>query len=115
VLVGEQGGLEFRIGHKVGVMAVLLRELIAAMVENILKVYTDRQWWDSIPTGTEVLAFGKAEVWWHKQTKGRHLVHERYCQGAWPQYRHWRFVTIVANVVTTTTVASSYFVAVHHL
>jgi hypothetical protein len=65
-------------------VAVLLRELIAATVENNLKVYTDRQRWDSIPTGADVLAFGKAAVWWHKQTKGRHLIRERYCQGAWP-------------------------------
>jgi hypothetical protein len=40
--IGEEGGLDVGIGHEFGVVAVLFRELIATVVDNVLEVGANR-------------------------------------------------------------------------
>jgi hypothetical protein len=68
-------------------MAVLLREVVAVAVDDVLEVHANRQRWDSVPVGADLLASGKPAVWWHKQTECRQLVRIRYRLGARPQHR----------------------------
>jgi hypothetical protein len=40
-------------------MAVLLREVVAVAVDDVLEVHANRQRWDSVPVGADLLASGK--------------------------------------------------------
>jgi hypothetical protein len=58
---------------------VLLRELVAVAVDDILEVDTDWQWRDSVPIGADLRASGKPTFRWHKRTEGRQLVRTGDC------------------------------------
>jgi hypothetical protein len=81
---GEEGRPEVRSGRKFGVVVVLFRQLIAAVVDGVLEVGADWHRRDGVPAGADLLASRKETVRWHEQVERRHLVHHRHCEEARP-------------------------------